>query len=126
MDYARAAAKAKRSIEKSGRDATFERLDATAADADKPWKGPAAVTVAQSVTQKSVFLPHNGNEDLGKFFVSDDLLKRCEQVLMTFVGATDLTGFHRVKDGNVVWKIEWVRELKPGPSSLLYAMGVSR
>lgn len=126
MDYARAAALAQRLIEKNGRDAGFVRLSSTPLDANKPWKGPGAPTVAQTVTQKAVFLPHNGVEELGKFFVDEELLKRCEQVLMTFVGAANLSTFHQVSDSSTLWKIKWVRELKPGSTSLMYAMGVGR
>lgn len=126
MDFARAAALAQRLIEANGRDTVFDKLSATAVDADKPWKGPGSPTVADTVTQKAVFVPHAGNEDLGRYFVDVELMKRCDQLLMTFVGTKDLTTFHRVTDSGTQWRIEWIRELKPGPTSVLIVMGVCR
>jgi len=126
MDYASAAALAQRLIEKNGRLTSFERLESAVADVDKPWKGAGSPSVAETVEQRAVFLPHSGVDDLGKYLADDELLRRCEQVLMTFVGTADLTTFQRVLDSGTAWKINWTRELKPGPTSLLYVMGVSR
>lgn len=126
MDYARAQALALKLIQKNGKEITFQRLDATAADPEKPWKGPGAPTVAQSVDTVGVSLPHASFVDLGFLSVDDELLKRTEQVLLVPGGATDLESFTNVLDQGVRWRIEWVRTLKPATVTVLYAFGVKR
>jgi hypothetical protein len=124
-DYAAALALAVRLIDENGRDVTFQRLDATAADAAKPWKGPAAPTVAESLPKKAVFLPHTGANSLGKDFIDESLLKRCEQLAL-IDGEDDLSVFHQLSDDGKVWRIEWLKELKPADITVLYAIGVKR
>lgn len=126
MNYARAVAFAQKLIGKNGRLVTMQRLDATAADADKPWKGPGVPTVAQSVDTKAVFLPHTGQDDLGKFLVDAELLKRAEQVVIVAAGTDDLEPFNQLSDTGVVWLIDWIRTLRPGDTSILYAIGLKR
>ena len=125
MDFARAAALAAKLIEKNGRLVKVQRLDGTAADSSKPWKGAGTPTVAQSVNARAAFLPHAGT-DLGKFFVDEELLKRCEQVALVAGGSVNFTTFHQFEDGGAKWRIEWVRELKPATVSVLYVFGVKR
>lgn len=126
MDYARAQALALRLIQKNGKEITFQRLDATAADSEKPWKGPGTPTVAQSVDTVGVSLPHASLVDLGFMSVDDELLKRTEQVLLVPGGATDLEPFTNVLDQGVRWRVEWVRTLKPATTTVLYVFGVKR
>lgn len=126
MDYARAVALAQRLINKNGRLITIDRLSSVPVDADKPWKGPGAPTVDATVSPKAVFLPHASLIDLGLFAKDDELLKRVEQVaLIASDGVNDLSGFHRITDV-VMYRIDWVRALKPGDTVILYAMGIKR
>lgn len=124
MDFARAVALAQRLINKNGRSVTIQRLDATAADSNKPWRGAGEPTVAQEVPQKAVFLPSSGT-DLGGLVTDDELLKRAEQVCLV-AGDTDLTGFNIISDDSIKWKIEWIQVLKPADVIVLYAIGVKR
>lgn len=126
MDYARAVQLAARLILKNGRQTTLQRLSATASNPAQPWKGPGSPTVAETFQTAAVFLPHTGEVDLGKYLVDDELLKRCEQVALIAGGSVDLTTFTRFLDGSQIWKIEWVRELKPADITVLYAFGVNR
>jgi hypothetical protein len=126
MDYARAVALAQRLINKNGRTITVEQLSSTPADPSKPWKGPGAPTVAASATPKAVFLPVSSASELGLFAKDDELLKRVEQlVLLAADGVNAFDEFHRIND-TVVYRIDWVRALKPGDTVILYAMGIKR
>ena len=126
MDYARAVALAQRLITKNGRAITVQQLGSIPADVTKPWKGAANPTVVNSVETVGVFVPHAGSEDLGKFLVDEELLKRVEQVVLIAGGGTDLTTYQQVLDEGSVWKIDWIRGLKPGSVTVLYAVGVKR
>lgn len=127
MDFNRAVALAQRLINKNGRTVDLLKLDATAADADKPWKGAGTPTTADTYTGKGVFLPVSSLQELGKYLVDEELLKKCDQVAMMAGGAgKDLTTFHQFVDGSVKWRIEWARELKPADITVLYAFGVCR
>jgi hypothetical protein len=127
MDYARAVALAQRLIDKNGRTITIDQLSSVPVDANKPWKGPAVPTVAATASLKAVFLPVSSASELGLFAKDDELLKRVEQVaLIAADGVNDLTAFHRITDVGSFWKVDWTRELKPGPTTILYAIGVKR
>jgi hypothetical protein len=126
MDYARAVALAQRLIEANGRDTVLQRLDATPADADMPWKGPGTPTVAAEYERVGVFLPHNGTEDLGRYLFDSELLKRCDQVALIAGGDDDLSVCNQLNDSGKKWRITWIRELKPGDTTVLYAIGVAQ
>lgn len=125
-DFVKAAALALKLIEKNGRSVSIQRLDGTAADPNKPWKGTGTPTVAQSVTTPAVFLPHASTVDLGILGVDEELLKRIEQVAIVPGNAVDLMTFHQFLDGGTTWKIDWVRELRPATIPVLYVFGVKR
>jgi hypothetical protein len=126
MDYARAQALAQRLIAKNGKAITFQRLDATPADPEKPWKGPGEPIVAATHDTVAVSLPHASLVDLGFHAVDDELLKRTEQVLLVPGGAVDLEPFTNTLEAGVRWRIEWVRTLRPATVTVLYAFGVKR
>lgn len=114
-------------IDEDGRLVTFQLLDGDAADPNKPWKGAGAPTVKASVDTYAVFLP-SGGDDLGKIISNNELFKSCEQVLLVAPPVTgeDLGSFNVILDGGSRWAINVAQELKPGPTSLLFAIGVSR
>lgn len=127
VDYARSLALAQRLINANGRTITLRQLSGTAADSDKPWEGPSDTTVTTAVTAKAVFVPHNGQEDLGKFGVDDELFKRFEQVaLVASDGTNDFNDFQQVVDGGRTWTIGLIRELRPGDTSIMYVLGLNR
>lgn len=126
MDYSRAVATVRRLIAASGRVVTFERLSSTAADAAKPWRGPSAPTVAASTSAAAIFVPSTG-AGLGKEFVSEDLLRQCEQVcLVGPIDEFDLSTTTALVDDTQRWGVEWVHELRPGGTALLFVLGVKR
>lgn len=126
MDHTKFVTLAQRLIAANGRDIVLQRLSSVAANAAQPWKGPGTPTVASSYERKGTFLPHTGLEDLGKFLVEDSLLKRSQEVVMVAGGDDDLTVCNQMIDSSKTWKIDWIRELKPGTVTVLYAMGVSQ
>lgn len=123
MNYTRALALAVRLIEKNGREVTFQTLSATPVDADKPWNGPAEPTVSASKKSKAVFLAHTGSIELGKMFVDNELLKRVDEVALV-AGSVVISDYHRVLDESKLWRIDWIRELKPASTTVLYAVGL--
>jgi hypothetical protein len=129
MTPAAAAALAQKLIAKNGNTIQALKLSATVLDADKPWQGAGAPTVATSTDVSAVMVPHASNVDLGVFGIDDELLKRCDEVyLIPGQGATDLKTYHLLSLSGVRRKIEWVRELRFAPlgASVMYAVGVKR
>lgn len=124
MNYARAVALAVRLITANGRELKVQRLSSTPANTAKPWEGPVAPSVAEELTLTGVFLSPEGG--WGKEFVSEDLVKRCDQVCMLPGGSYDLADYTVIEDEGTKWRIEWMRELKPGDTTVLYALGVKR
>lgn len=126
-EYDKALALAQRLIAKKGRAVSLQRLTSTPTDASMPWKGQGSPVVEQTLAVQAVFLPHTGTIDLGKYLeITEDLLKRCEQVALIAGSTVDLTTFHQFLDAGSTWKIEWMRELKPGDLTVLYVFGVKR
>lgn len=126
MDYAKLAATALRLIEATGRSVTFERLVKEAADPSKPWRGAQEQAVDATLTQAATFVPPTG-AGLGKETVTPEMLARVQQVCLVGPSATfDLNRTSAIIDGGVKWMVDWVYELKPGSTSLLFAIGVKR
>lgn len=127
LDYAPILAEAQQLIRDTGRLTTFERLSAAPADPARPWRGPAAPAVANSVSAMATFVPAQG-ADLGRMGISEQLLARVEQVALV---APDPSGFDfaaatSATDSSVRWRVDWVQTLRPGGTTLLYAMGMKR
>lgn len=112
-------------IAENGRQVTLQKLDATAADTSKPWKGPSAPAVALAKVLPAVFVPASGS-GLGRDIVKEELLDRVEQVALVAPTDVSLEGFHAILDGGVRWNIDWAQTLKPGPLVVLYVFGVKR
>jgi len=126
MDMAKAVALAQRLITANGRKISVVKLSGVAADPTKPWRGAGVPTALKTVKTSGVFLSHASNIDLGKFITDlGDLMKRVEQAVL-IPGGVDLSAFDQIIDGAIIWKIDWTRELKPGTTTALYAMGVKR
>lgn len=123
MDYARAAALATKLIAANGRLVTFNQL-AASADPMKPWRSAAPV-VAASVQQAAVFLPISSYTDIGFTLTEDELNLRATEMVITGPSTLDLTTVHEVVDGEI-YGIQYVKMLKPGPTVLLYGMGIKR
>lgn len=126
-DHSKFAATATRLISKHGRFITMQTLSATAADPTKPWKGAGTPTVASQVANvPAVFVPSYGS-DLGRTVVSEELLKRVEQIALVAPLQEGLETMHLIIDTDgQVWKIDWAQVLKPADKTVLYVIGVTR
>lgn len=127
VDYDEFIALAQELIAEAGRPVTFQVLSATPADANKPWKGPAAPTVGSSKDAPAVFLPPSG-QDLGIMTLSAEMLARTQQVCLVAATADafDFGVVNALLDGGVRWGVQWVSTLAPGPKAVFYALGVAR
>jgi hypothetical protein len=128
MAYSDNLATAQRLIDAKGRSVILQVLSSVAADANKPWKpGAGGVpTVQTSYGVKGVFVPHTGLESLGIDATDVELLKRSEQVLLVAGNVVDLSACHQIEDSGTLWRIVWVKTLKPGDLRILHAFGVAR
>lgn len=116
-------------LSEEGRQVTFAKLDATATDPTKPWKGPGAPTLTGSIQAYAVFLPRLvSGGGFGKTIFTDELFKSSEQLLLVAppVSGENLNGYSIVVDDGVRWTINVTEELKPANLTVLFAMGVSR
>ncbi|AAT69472.1 gp76 [Alphaproteobacteria phage PhiJL001] len=123
--------KAKIQVDAKGRSVTFVQLDTTASDSTKPWRGDTAPRspAADEEVLSAVFVPATGG-GLGLKWVSDQLLKRAEQVALVAPGSAftkQLENFDEIleSDGSR-WRIEMVEILQPADVRILYAIGVKR
>lgn len=126
IDYAEFVELAQELIDGSGRSVKVQQLSGAIADAAKPWNGPGAPTVLTERTLIATFLELFSFIKLGVEIIDEDLLKRTEKVVMIAPLDIDISEFHLIEDDGVIWKIEWARVLKPGPTLLLYWFGVKR
>ena len=124
-DYTEFVTLAQEIIADNGRDVTIQLLSSTPANAATPWRGPATPTVQTQRTVKAVFVPSQGT-NLGIDVVSDELLRRVEEVCLIAPTDIELQGFTRIVDGGVNYTIDWVQVLKPGPLIVLYFFGIKR
>jgi hypothetical protein len=122
-------ATAQRLITENGRSVTFVGYNSTLADASKPWQGAAdpRATPDATLVVDAVFVEPDSSTFLGSLSIADDLLQRTDQILIVSPGAAaDLTIYQEIIDGAERWKINEVRELKPGSSVALNFVLVRR
>lgn len=124
-DYTEFVELAQELIAENGRQIKIQKLDATAADTSKPWKGPGTPTVDTEKSLPAVFVPASGSS-LGRDIVKEELLDRVEQVALVAPTDVSLEDFHVILDDGVRWNIDWAQALKPGPMVVLYVFGVKR
>lgn len=123
---------ARRLVLKNGRLATFHRLNTTAPDAAKPWRGeddPRSTPAEVVADVPVVALPLSSASSLGIKTDGSELWKRAQRVLIVAPGSaeqTDLSFFNEVIDEGAAWAIEVVETLRPSETNILYFMGVRR
>ncbi len=128
VDFVRLLATAQRLISESGRSIQLVKLDSTPADPTKPWDGPTDPrTGTTTLTLDGVAVDPTSAARLGLVSMTDDLMKRSEQIYIVAAGANvDLDVFNEVNDEGKTWKIEGVRTLRPGKVTVLSYIGVRR
>lgn len=143
VDFARAAASAKRLVEANGRAVTLYKANREPDDAAKPWRGSSA---APAVSQDGLAVsgvimafvqPGGGLGGLLGRLASDaagSLEVQFEQVgllssssvIAAGFTAADVLACDTVKDGDQVWRVVARGELRPAADSLLFALGLVR
>ena len=129
--YASKAATAKRLINKRGRSIELIRLDESAANTSRPWKGPPSTPSETTLPLKGVFVPPNtvrqfGLSALGLGTQLEDMISMSDQVIIVAQGEVDLRIFTEVLDDGMRWGIFASQILKPGDVTLLGFLGVRR
>ena len=130
VDYTKLITTTQRLISASGRSVTLVEFDSTLADPNKPWNGATDPRTAPDSTLDvdAVFVEPQSALRLGLLFLTDDLLKRAEQIMLISPGAAvDLSIFNEVIDSDSSrWKIIDSRILKPGDDVVLTYLTVIR
>ncbi len=138
VDFARNAATAKRMIEARGRVVRIVKLNRDPDDSTKPWRGTAGRPEPQdggvSFRIKMVFVPV-GSGGLGKLIgdaapsVDVDFSQAgliATDSIPSPYGEGDIEKADLVIDGDDEWKIVTRGHLKPGDTSILFALGLTK
>lgn len=128
FDYSDLLATAQDLIQRFGRQVTFIKLDASPADADKPWLGAAAPRSSpdDTATVYAVNVPVSSLADLGGMSRADDMLRNIDLAMVVEAQGDDLATFHVLQDGGVDYRLKIVKTLKPGATTMLFAIGACR
>ena len=128
FDYSDLLATAQDLIQRFGRQVTFVKLDASPADADKPWLGATAPRSSpdDTATVYAVNVPVSSLVGLGGLVAADDMLKDIDLAMIVEAQGDDLTTFQVLQDGGVDYRLKIVRTLKPGGTTMLFAVGACR
>ncbi len=128
VDFTRLLSTAQRLIGANGRSIQLVELDNTPADPAKPWDGPTDPrTGTTTLTVKGVAVDPTSAARLGLVSMTDDIMKRSEQIYIVAAGAdVDLDIFNEVNDEGKTWKIVGVRTLRPADVTVLSYIGVRR
>lgn len=125
VQHAKFLALALRLIRKHGRTIDIHRKDQAPADAAKPWKG-ASANPDEVVTVKGCFVPYKSS-DFGSDWLDVDLFKEVDEICLVAGDPATLERFHIVKDDDgSKMRIVATQRLKPGATTLLYALGLMR
>lgn len=130
VNATRLAATAKRLIEANGRSVTIYKRARTAADTNKPWRGPAD-TPADTETVIAAFVPPGGS-GFGRSVIVDGSLAQAFD-MVALVAATSLTSgvvleeYSSIVDADgSVWSIANVERLAPGSTAFVYVLRLKR
>lgn len=143
VDFARAAATAKRLVEANGRPVTLYKANRDPDDAAKPWRGTSSAPagsqdgLAIQGVRMAFVQPGGGLGGLfGRLAANADgeLRVNFEQVGLLASSSVTAAGFSAsdvekcdaVKDGDTVWQVVARGELRPASGSLLFAVGLVR
>jgi hypothetical protein len=126
-DHSKFLALSRKLISREGRSVTFAKFGSEPSDPERPWKGAGSPPPFENeVDCIAVFLPDGAG--FGKMIEDNELFKASEQMLLVAPPVTgeDLSLYPVLVDGDVRWKVNVVKELKPADLTVLFAMGVSR
>lgn len=137
VDFASAAATAKRLIEANGRTVTLLKLNRTEADPTKPWRGPdtdadpSAAGEGGKLVVKAAFVPARGTGFGRDINASPNpLLSDVEQFALIAAASlptgTDLEDFDLMRDRSKLWRIIFAGLLAPADTDVVWEVGVGR
>lgn len=127
VDYIKLAATALRLVTKNGKTITVTKLNTTASDPSKPWRGAAdpRSPAAATETVKAVEVAPGS---LGKLVSKGDIPDNIET---TFMVAPELTtavldDFDEVTSAGTIYRIEKIVKVAPANVVMLYIIMVAR
>lgn len=129
-NYPALQATAQRLVDVNGGDVTFRQFEQDPANPAEPWDGPADPrgSLAAELVQRAVLVQPTGISALGIAYVTTDLLKRSEQIMIVAgTDGVDLSEFNEVDTIGGSYKIVGIERLQPdGATILLWYVGVAR
>lgn len=117
------AALALRLIGKHGRNLMFEFVSPGATDPDKPWKGASPTPPVVLGPFKGVSVAYK-TSDFGSDFINEELFIGCSEIVLVAGGQANLEGCHIVIDEGARLGVRAVQRLRPGATTILYALGL--
>lgn len=104
-----------------GRNVQLVKLATAPADADKPWATPEATEVL--APYPALFVEPASYAKLGLNIEVQDFAKKSDKMLI-IATEDDLSPYHKVLDGTQRWTIQGMTCLQPGPTRILWFVGV--
>lgn len=137
VDYAKLATTAQRLVEANGREVTLFKMNRDPDDSSKPWRGPDTSDVpddiegGETLTVTAAFVGARGT-GFGR-----DARERDETIVKDGVqfaliatdslpDGTNVREFNALKDGDELWRILFVGELRPSTAGLLWEVELSK
>lgn len=137
VDYAKLAATAKRLIEANGRSVTLFKSNTVPANAGQPWRGPDSSADpeedegGETLTVTVCFVPARGTN------LSEEAREREETIVKDGVeyaliatnslpDGTNVREFNAMQDGDNLWRVKFVGELRPGGTGLMWEAELSK
>jgi hypothetical protein len=127
IDYEAIALVARSLLTDAGRTVTFNKFNNVPDTSSQPWNGSTTPRTAVATLEVSaVVVEPSSLRTLGVEFVTDDFIKRSEQIALVSTD-TRLDQFDEmVDDDGTRWKIWKISELRPATKSMLYFVGLQK
>ncbi|MHA1812691.1 MAG: hypothetical protein ACTSYX_04565 [Candidatus Thorarchaeota archaeon] len=138
INYTKAARTALRLLQANGRAVQLVKLNTSPLDDNKPWRG-SQENLDTKITVTAVFIDPVSEKDLGSSEMltnvgNETSVKHGFQI--AFIAATenldvdgnpeDLSQYHRMIDGGLVYRMTEIHTLSPGGSALMYEVKLER
>ncbi len=134
-DYSRTAATALRLLTKFGRSVQLVKLSTKAFDDNFPWKGSETLPDT-TISVTAAFVDPVSEKDLGSAEIIQPETSVKMGVQIAFIAANenldsngdavDLTEYHRMIDGGLVYRMVEIHTLSPGGTPLMYEARLER
>lgn len=131
IDQTAMLAVAQRLIGENGREIVVRKLNKSAADTDKPWRGSAEPAAPggtfSATTMRALSVMPNSMIELGLTSIAQFSLNQAGEALYVVAPNTppvDILNHDEVVDGDKTYRIVRVEELRPANLALLYFVTV--